>query len=148
MNIVPFTRDPLTGGFDSKELKAISEIGAPAVASGIVSGVAYGTTERGEPQAYFLGAKPDEDCILCISRVGRHYVIEDGCGIVVAEVTALQRVRERAAHFFKGGKSRLAAHVLAGWVAAREFFEEKVEPAMAESMEVATHFAPQLAALV
>jgi hypothetical protein len=148
MNILPFTRDPLTGGFDSKELRAIGEIGAPALASGIVSDVAYGTTERGEPQAYFLGNGPDQECVLCISRIGRRYIIEDGCGTVLAEVAALRRVAEKAARFFHDGRARLATHLLAGWVAAREFFEEKVEPAMAESMEAATHFAPQLAALI
>lgn len=148
MNIVPFARDPLTGGFDSKELKAIGEIGAQAFAGGYLSDVAFGTTERGEPQAYFLAAGPEHECVLCISRIDRRYVIEDGCGEVIAEVAALRRVGEQAVGFFKAGKARLAARVWVGWMAAREFFEEKVEPAIAESMEMATHVAPQLAALV
>jgi hypothetical protein len=147
MTVLPFVRR-MSGGFDPKELNAIAAICAPAVASGTVFSVEWGATERGDPQAYFLGNDPEQDCVLCISRVGRRYIIEDGAGSVLAEVTTLQRMSERAARIFSERKAGLVARVAVAWYAAREFFEEKVEPAMAESVEVATHFAPQLAAFV
>jgi hypothetical protein len=38
--------------------------------------------------------------------------------------------------------------VAVAWFAVREAFEEKIEPAMAEPMEMLSLIAPQLAALV
>lgn len=147
MTIIPFARSR-PGQFDGREMSVIAEIAAPATAAGLVGSVEWGSTERGEPQAYFLAAGPEPECLLCISRVGRIYVIEDGNGGIVAEVSTLRRVGEQARRAFTAGKSGLTARIAVAWVAAREFFEEKVEPAMAKSLEVATHFAPQLATLV
>ena len=41
----------------------------------------------------------------------------------------------------------MVARIALAWCAAREFFEEKLEPLIAESVEVVFHVAPQLAAL-
>ncbi len=44
-------------------------------------------------------------------------------------------------------KTAIVAKVVLAWGAVRGAFEERVEPMLAEPMEVLTHVAPQLAAL-
>ena len=48
-----------------------------------------GMTEVGDPQFYLLGRPPHDECILCISRLGRLYVLEDGHGQVLFEHNSL-----------------------------------------------------------
>ncbi|BAT59986.1 hypothetical protein GJW-30_1_02521 [Variibacter gotjawalensis] len=129
-------------------MATLSAIYAPATASGIVASLEFGETELGEPQAYFVGMAPDHDCVLCVSRVAGRYIVEDGAGQVVADKVGLRTLGESASRALRAGKAGMIAQVAGLWYAAREFFEEKVEPVMAEATEVATHFAPQLAALV
>ena len=54
---------------------------------------------------------------------------------------------EQARAALRRKKAAIAARIAVTWCAVREFFEEKVEPVLAEPVEVLTHFAPQLAAL-
>ena len=52
----------------------------PAARQRTFGGWDVGVTEIGDPQFYLLGPPPHEECILCISRLGRVYVLEDGAG--------------------------------------------------------------------
>jgi hypothetical protein len=104
-------------------------------------------TERGDPQLYLIGPAPEHDCILSISRIGRHYILEDGRGRVIFEHDNLVTLAERAAAALRHKKQAVLAQLALAWCAMREFYEEKVEPALAEPMEVLSHIAPQLAAL-
>jgi hypothetical protein len=106
-----------------------------------------GTTEYGDPQLYLLGPAPDHDCILSISRLGRLYVLEDGKGQVVFENDNIMLMAEQTCGALRKRKTEIVARLTVCWCAVRDFFEEKVEPVLAEPMEVITHFAPHLAAL-
>jgi hypothetical protein len=107
-----------------------------------------GETECRDPQFYILNAQPDLDCVVSITRIGNDYVLEDGHGQVVAEGRSLSVIADRAVQLTSSiRKSAFLARIAVAWIAAREFFEEKVEPLLAEPVEVATHFFPQLAAL-
>ena len=111
------------------------------------NGFAVGTTEAGDPQLYVFGAPPDYDCVLCVTRIGNLYVLEDGAGRIVLEHTNLLAVAEKIPTAISRRKAVLAAKLALLWAACRQTFEEKIEPVWAESMEFATHFSPQLAAL-
>ena len=104
-------------------------------------------TEHGDPQVYLMGPPPSYDCILCISRVGRHYVIEDGQGRVLLEHDSPMLFAEHAIAALRRRKELLLAKVAVAWHAFREAFEEKVEALTAEPMDVLVHLAPQLAVL-
>jgi hypothetical protein len=119
-----------------------------ALASGRAAGFAVGSTELGDPQLYLLGPAPDHDCILCVSRLGRLYVLEDGNGKIMAEHDSLAVLAEAASGALQQrGKAAIVARVTVAWCTLREMFEEKIELMLAEPMEVVTHFAPQLAVL-
>ena len=94
-----------------------------------------------------LGPPPDYDCILCISRLGRIYVIEDGAGRVLFEHDNPMLLVEQATAALRRRKATIVARVAVAWCALREAFEEKTEAMMAEPMELLSHIAPQLAAL-
>jgi hypothetical protein len=118
-----------------------------AAAHGDIIGWEIGTTETGDPQLYMLGPAPDHDCILSITRLGRLYVLEDGKGQVLFEDGNLTLLAEQACGALRRKKAEIVARLTVCWCAVREFFEEKVEPVLAEPVEFVTHFAPQLAAL-
>jgi hypothetical protein len=107
------------------------------------NGFAVGSTEAGDPQLYVFGAPPDYDCVLCITRIGNLYIMEDGAGRIVLEHTNLMTVAEKIPTAIS---RRKAAKLALLWTAMRQTIEEKVEPVLVESMEFATHFSPQLAA--
>jgi hypothetical protein len=54
---------------------------------------------------------------------------------------------EQVAASLRSTRRSILAHIAVAWCAMREFYEEKVEPALAEPVEVLSHVAPQLAAL-
>ena len=118
------------------------------IPDGAASGWDVGETECGDPQLYVARPGPEHDCILSISRLGRLYVLEDGNGQVIFEDGNLVTLAEQASAALRKKKHAILAQIAVAWCAAREFFEEKVEPMLAEPVEVLTHFAPQLAALV
>jgi hypothetical protein len=66
---------------------------------------------------------------------------------VIFEHSNLVLLAEQAAAALRNKKRAILAQIAVAWCAMREFYEEKIEPAMAEPMEVVSHFAPQLAAL-
>jgi hypothetical protein len=134
-------------GWHNEEFQQIVAACSSAVAVGEASAWEVGMTEHGDPQVYLIGPPPNHDCILCISRVGRHYVIEDGQGRVLFEHDSPMLFAEQAIAALRRRKAILLAKVAVAWHAFRETFEEKAEALTAEPMEVLAHIAPQLAAL-
>ena len=148
MNLVVFpARTDLAQGWDSAELQKLVTACGCALASGDASGWETGSTEAGDPQLYLLGPAPDYDCILCISRLGRHYVVEDGQGHVLHEHGSLTLLGEHVWALLSRKKAAITARIAVAWCAVRETFEEKVEPLLEGPGEFLTHMAPQLAAL-
>ena len=151
MKVVQFPTQSATSSdreWQSGEVQSVVEACGASISRGDISGWAIGTTETGDPQLYLLGPEPDHECVLCISRLGRLYVLEDGQGHVVFEHDAMSILAEQVRGTLRRQKSAIAARAVAAWLAVKETFEERVEPAMAEPVEILTHIAPQLAALV
>jgi len=133
--------------WQSAELQQFIAVSANSIAAGEASGWEVGATETGDPQVFLLGPPPDYDCILCISRLGRTYVIEDGMGRVLYEHDNPMLLAEQAAAALRRRKTAIVARVAVAWCALREAFEEKTEAMMAEPIELLSHVAPQLAVL-
>jgi hypothetical protein len=150
MTVVPFApHSNHPGGlWHADEMSQLLSIYAAHEAQGEASDWDTGETERKDPQFYILSGQPGLDCVISITRIGHEYVLEDGHGYVVAEDSSLSVIADRAVRMTCGvRKSSFLAQIGLAWIAAREFLEEEVEPLMAEPVEVATHFFPQLAAL-
>jgi hypothetical protein len=149
MNVIDFPRasEGVSQGWQSGELTKLTNACAASMSKGDISTWEVGQTDYGDPQLYLLGPAPEQDCILSISRLGRVYVLEDGKGQVLFENTNLVLLADEACCTLRRRKAELIAKLTVCWCAVREFFEEKVEPVLAEPMEIVTHFAPQLAAL-
>lgn len=108
-----------------------------------------GTTELGDPQFYLIGEAPELDCILCVTRIGRLYVLEDGAGAFVAEGVHLPQIAEAATKMLSRRRPlSFVGRWLVGLCAFRAIIDQKAEFMLAESMEHVSRFAPQLAALV
>jgi hypothetical protein len=150
MTVVTFPRLPartLEGGWRAAEVTQFINACAAYFPNGQVSGWEAGTTEYGDPQLYLIGPEPDYDCILCISRLGQVYILEDGTGRVIFEHENLVRFAEQAGAALRTRKQAILAQIAVAWCAAREFYEDRVEPVIAEPLELLTHLSPQLAAL-
>lgn len=150
MNIVAFKSrsEEDSGHWRNDELQQLVGIFAAHAARGDAGDWATGLTEQGDPQFYLLDTAGTQDCLLCISRLGRDYILEDGKGHVVCENHDLASVAETANRMSFGSCGLgIAARLGLVWVAVRHHYEEKVEPLFAEPMELLTHFFPQLAAL-
>lgn len=105
-------------------------------------------TETGDPQFYLLGE--DEDCLLCLTRLGPLYVLEDGLGEVIAESTDLKAVIEQGWRVVARpqGVSAFVVRSLFVLCTCRAIFDEKIDLMMAEASEQLVRFAPQLGAFV
>ena len=107
-----------------------------------------GATEHGDPQLYLLGPPPE---------LRLHPVhLARSAGSMCSRTARPRAVRARQSDAAgRAGDCGAAppqgepslARVAVAWARLREAFEEKVEPMLAEPMEVLTHVAPQLAAL-
>jgi hypothetical protein len=151
MNVVLFPLKPAgetASGWHGAEVQRLMSACAIYLANGQGSAWEFGETECGDPQLYLLGPAPEQECILSISRLGRLYVLEDGNGRILFEHDNLMLLAEQAATALRRKKQAILAQLAVAWYAMREFYEEKIEPAMAEPMELLSHVAPQLAALV
>ncbi len=138
-----------SGTWRYDELQQLVGIFAAHAARGDASDWAVAATEAGDPQFYLLGERPAQDCVLTISRLGRDYVLEDGEGAVIAENHNLPLIADKAISLsLSARRVSLMARIGVLWIAVRHQYEEKIEPLFAEPMEVATHFFPQLAAIV
>ena len=108
-----------------------------------------GHTELGDPQFYLTGEGPDLDCIMCVTRIGRLYVLEDGAGAVVAEDVHLDQVAKAASKMLSRRRPlSFVARSVVGLCAFRAVLDQKAEFMLAESMEHVARFAPQLASFV
>jgi hypothetical protein len=134
------------GPWRASELKEIMDALAAELSSGEAGGWDVGVTEIGDPQFYLVGLPPHEECILCISRLGRIYVLEDGAGRVLFEHNSIVTLAEQARSILQKKKAQIVARAALLWSAAREMFEEKLEAVVGESEELLAHFVPQLAA--
>jgi hypothetical protein len=144
--VFPFKVRREDGNWPVAELNEIVETFAPQLNSGEAGGWDVGVTEIGDPQFYLLGPPPHDECILCISRLGRLYVLEDGAGQVLAEHNSLLVLAEQARRVLKKKRAQIVGRAAVLWCAIRELFEEKLEPIVGESEELLTHLVPQLAA--
>jgi hypothetical protein len=133
--------------WQAAELQPLVSACEGSVSTGAASGWEIGTTEAGDPQLYLLGPAPDYECILSVSRLGRHYVIEDGQGRVLLELDNPTILAEQAMAVLRRHRSAIAARALVALCALRETFKERTEALLAEPMELLTHIAPQLSSL-
>lgn len=151
MTVISFTphRNASPAGiWRADEMSQLLSIYAAHQAQGDAGDWDTGETERSDPQFYILDTQPDPDCVVSITRIGKDYILEDGRGGVVAEHGSLSAIVDKAVGLVSGlRKSALLVRIGVVWIAAREFLEEKLEPLMAEPVEVAVHVFPQLAAL-
>lgn len=108
-----------------------------------------GQTELGDPQFYMVGEPPELDCIMCVTRIGRLYVLENGAGSVLLEDVHLEDIVQAGSKMLSR-RSRLSfvARSLIGLAAFRAVIDQKAEFLLAESMDHVVRFAPQLAAFV
>ncbi len=145
MSVVAFERQPVTGVWSERELNTIVAALNTALAPATGREWETGMTENGDAQFYLLGPLPEQACELCLSRVGRRYVLEDGCGRLLFEHRNLDLVvlHARAA---VPSTSWLMVRVITMWCAVRSVFHEKLEPMLAETEELLVQLAPQLAA--
>jgi hypothetical protein len=134
------------GSWHAGELKAIMDSFAAQLSTGEAGGWDVGATEIGDPQFYLLGPLPHEDCILCISRLDRIYVLEDGAGRVLFEHNSVATLAERARSILQKKKAQIAVRATLLWCAVREMFKEKLDAMAGEGEELLVHFVPQLAA--
>lgn len=152
MTVVEFTPrvryDRHCSGWRPVELTRIVDAIGPEVASRNVAGWDVDTTEEGDPQFYVLTGPPENDCVLCISRIGTTYVLEDGQGRILCERDDLKLVTEAAKKHLRRGRFGLVPRVLAVWIALRTSVEEKIDGLLVESEELLVHIAPQIAAII
>ena len=136
----------LDGPWRTGELNTIVERLAPESSRGGARRWDVGITDIGDPQFYLLGP-PHDECILCISRLGRLYVLEDGHGQLLFEHNSLLALAEHARVVLQKKKTQIVARVALVWCAVRETIEEKLDAVVVEGEELLAHCVPQLAAL-
>lgn len=146
MTVLQFTRRE-THSWQRSEVNALIAACGESLEKGTVTGWEIGETERGDPQLYLLGPAPDHECILCVSRLGRLYVLEDGEGRILCEQDAIKNLSEQVRHALRHKKAAIIARATVVWLAIKETFEERFE-ALVEPMEALEHVAPQLVALI
>jgi hypothetical protein len=147
MSVVAFSgRGPgAAGGWSNDELERLCALSR---AAGLDTSFAIGKTERGDPQFYLLGPAPHHECMLCVSRLGQCYVLEDGAGRLLGEVQSLNTFAlETAGAALRGGRSFVARLTLA-WMTLRLTIEEKLEPIFDETEELLARLAVPLLASV
>jgi hypothetical protein len=145
MNVVAFERK--LPAWRKAELDAMVEAFRPVLALRGASSWEVADTEHGDPQFYLLGPKPDQECILCISRVGQTYIVDDGDGQHIVDLGDLRLLASQVQNLLKHRTARVLAKAVVIWCGAKQAFHEKVDPLMAEGEELLIHFAPQIAAL-
>ncbi len=143
MTVIPFRhRDDVRPGWAKSELDSIAAALTPALGRGDASQWVVAETERGDPQLYLLGPEPEQECILCISRIGGRYVIEDGTGGLLSERGSLILMAEQIRLLLNRQAAALVARIGLLWIAGRRAAQEKVEPIMAEPVEFLSELVP------
>lgn len=146
MTVVDFTPKKLPSGWQFTEVQKLLSGCATSLSNGEASGWETGKTETGDPQLYLLGPAPDYECILCVSRLSGLYVLEDGNGKILFEHRNVLLLSQRIRAALSRKKMMVFAKAAIVWATIRQTMEEKIEPMLAEPLEVATHLGPQLAA--
>jgi hypothetical protein len=147
MTVIAFPARRESGSWRPAELNQVVASVAGSLESGEADGWDIGVTERGDPQLYLLGPAPDHECILCVSRLGSIYVLENGTGKVLFEHGSVLALAEAVQAVLRNKKAELVARAALAWFVIREVFAEKIEAMLGESEELLVHVAPQLAAL-
>ena len=145
MSVVAFERKQNTGEWSERELSTILAALSAATAPGTGREWETGVTEKGDVQFYLLSALPDQACELCVSRIGRNYILEDGTGRLLFEHRNLDLVALHAKAAVPS-TSWLMVRAITLWCAVRSTFHEKAEPWLVEGEELFVQFVPQLAA--
>ena len=145
MSVVAFERKPVTGAWSESELNIIVTALNAALAPATGREWETGTTENGDAQFYLLGSLPDQACELCLSRIGRRYILEDGSGRLLFEHRNLELVGLHAKAAVPS-TSWLMVRAITLWCAIRSTMHERFEPLLVEGEELFVQFVPQLAA--
>ena len=143
MSVVAFERKQTSGEWSEKELSTL--VAALCAAPGTGREWETGMTEKGDVQFYLLSPLPDQACELCVSRIGRSYILEDGMGRLLFEHRNLDLVALHAKAAVPS-TSWLMVRAITLWCAVRSAFHEKAEPWLVEGEELFVQFVPQLAA--
>ncbi|MCW5701652.1 MAG: hypothetical protein AB7I42_13840 [Bradyrhizobium sp.] len=145
MSVVEFERRQYDPAWTETELDTIRTALRAALAPTTGRSWEIGVTENGDSQFYLLGPRPDQSCELCLSRIGRLYVLEDGSGRLLFEHRNLDLValQARAA---VASSPWLLVRAIVLWCAVRSAFQEKFEPILVEGEELLVQLVPQLAA--
>ena len=143
MSVVAFERKQTSGEWSEKELSTL--VAALCAAPGTGREWETGMTEKGDAQFYLLGPLPDQACEVCVSRIGRRYILEDGSGRLLFEHRNLELVALHAKAAVPS-TSWLMVRAITLWCAIRSTLHEKVEPLLIEGEELFVQFVPQLAA--
>jgi hypothetical protein len=146
MSVVAFERKQSAEAWSEAELDTLLASLNGALASGNGGEWETGVTEQGDPQFYLLGPLPDQTCELCVSRIGRRYLLEDGSGRLLFEHQSLPLVALHAKAAMRSSWSGLVARVALLWCTIRHMIHDRLEPLLAESEEMLVHLVPQLAA--
>jgi hypothetical protein len=145
MSVLAFERTLNPGEWSERELSTILAALSAATAPGTGREWETGVTEKGDVQFYLLSALPDQACELCLSRIGRNYILEDGTGRLLFEHRNLDLVALHAKAAVPS-TSWLMVRTITLWCAVRSAFHEKAEPWLVEGEELFVQFVPQLAA--
>jgi hypothetical protein len=143
MSVVAFERKQTSGEWSEKELSTL--VAALCTAPGTGREWETGMTEKGDAQFYLLGPLPDQACEVCVSRIGRRYILEDGLGRLLFEHRNLELVALHAKAAVPS-TSWLMVRAITLWCAIRSTLHEKVESLLIEGEELFVQFVPQLAA--
>lgn len=143
-----------SGSWSAAEMESLLQLFRELAGSAGAREWAVGLTEADDPQFYVLGTGPDADtlsereCLLCLSRVGRLYLLEDGRGIVLGEDVSLSRLSETAVRLLGAtGKTSYLSRLLVVFCTYRMVLEQKLEPVLADSSDLLLRLSPQLAVL-
>jgi hypothetical protein len=144
MSVIAFERRQSASLWMDAELNTIRE----ALQVTFSKGRSYetGMTEKGDAQFYLLGPLPDQACELCVSRIGRRYILEDGSGRLLFEHENLALLALHAKAAVRSRRWPLVGRALLLWCTVRQIIHDKVEPLLTESEELLVELAPQLAA--
>jgi hypothetical protein len=146
MSVLAFERKQNPGEWSERELSTILAALSAATAPGTGREWETGVTEKGDVQFYLLSALPDQACELCLSRIGRNYILEDGTGRLLFEHRNLDLVALHAKAAVPS-TSWLMVRTITLWCAVRSAFHEKAEPWLVEGEELFVQFEQQLAAI-
>ena len=146
MSVVAFERKLSLGLWSETELNTLVAALNVATASDDGRGWETGMTETGDAQFYLLGPLPEQDCELCVSRIGGGYILEDGSGRLLFEHRSLALVALHAKAAVRTSRGWLVARAVMLWCTIRHLIHDKVEPLLTESEELFVELAPHLAA--